>query len=252
MAQRTCEIDGCTGKHRARGMCWQHYKKATGIDRHAITCIVCGMEHQSARRTGKFCSDECRAVEYRVTMRTRDALPAGHPVMTLIAADDRAKRSRIERPKPKPEWRTERECPGCAATFCPLYTSTTVCCSHRCSRKVAKRRRRAREKGALGSWIWSDFMRVARKFNYCCAYCGIKPNRLDPDHVVPLARGGYDSPANLLPACAACNSSKGAMTLNEWAVWRSQRSLPSRVTAWTVGDARYSHLTAALLISPAA
>ena len=126
-------------------------------------------------------------------------------------------------------------------------------CSRSCARRCAKRRRRAREAGARGSWTWSQFMAIAKKFDYCCAYCGVKPERLDPDHVVPLSRGGYDSPSNLLPTCFMCNSSKCAMTLDECDEWRTNRGLEPRATSWVPGDMRYVHLTQALLaISPAA
>jgi 5-methylcytosine-specific restriction endonuclease McrA len=51
-----------------------------------------------------------------------------------------------------------------------------------------------------------------------CAYCG---NRAQAwDHVMPHSRGGKDEPSNLAPACASCNSSKGALTPEEW--WQVQ------------------------------
>lgn len=174
-------------------------------------------------------------------------LPKSHPVMLLINPPKQR-----EPRRPDYSWRTARECPGCACWFTPLYTPTVVMCSLRCSRRVHRRKRRAREHSAQGSWVYSDFMRIARKFGYCCAYCGDKPERLDPDHVVPLSRGGYDSPANLLPACPPCNTDKQAMTLSEWAVWRAERGKPPRVTSWTLGDSRFTHLTQTLVFHGAA
>ncbi len=47
-----------------------------------------------------------------------------------------------------------------------------------------------------------------------CAYCPSEGKTID--HVVPLARGGRDEISNLVPACKACNSSKGAKLLSEW------------------------------------
>lgn len=90
-------------------------------------------------------------------------------------------------------------------------------------------------------------MRVARKFDYCCAYCGTKPDRLDVEHVVPLSKGGPDAVCNLLPTCLACNSDKRDLTLREWAEDRARRGLQPRITTWTAGDPRYTHLTAAAL-----
>lgn len=50
-----------------------------------------------------------------------------------------------------------------------------------------------------------------------CAYCG-GPGPLTIDHVVPRSRGGTDAWENLLPACRACNQTKGNQTPEEWGV----------------------------------
>ena len=47
-----------------------------------------------------------------------------------------------------------------------------------------------------------------------CVYCG-KP-ATSVDHVIALARGGLEIEANLVPACASCNGSKGAKLLQDW------------------------------------
>ncbi|MEU6633832.1 HNH endonuclease [Streptomyces parvus] len=51
-------------------------------------------------------------------------------------------------------------------------------------------------------------------WGYRCAYCGESAEHLD--HVMPLSRGGTDTEDNMVPACAKCNLSKGAKTLEEW------------------------------------
>jgi RHS repeat-associated protein len=49
-----------------------------------------------------------------------------------------------------------------------------------------------------------------------CSYCG-KPTATTSDHVVPYSKGGPTKIENLDPACASCNSSKGAKDLHtEW------------------------------------
>jgi 5-methylcytosine-specific restriction endonuclease McrA len=256
VTQRICSVEGCERTYWARDMCSSHYgtwhKRTFGRNRQAeyftITCIVCGSEHQASRAESKFCSAACKGRHYSETMRTRCKLPVDHPVILLIAAAkaEQAEARRLAK-QPTFAWRTARECPGCACWFTPLYTPNALCCSHRCAKRMARQRRRAREVGARGEFTWAEFMRIARKFNFCCAYCGGKPERLDPDHVVPLSRGGSNTPSNLLPTCAACNSSKGAMTLTEWAAWLESRGMPPRRTTWSGGDLRYTHLTEALL-----
>ena len=49
-----------------------------------------------------------------------------------------------------------------------------------------------------------------------CCYCDAPAEHLD--HVTPLSRGGRDVLSNVVPACADCNLSKGALTLAEWLV----------------------------------
>lgn len=44
-----------------------------------------------------------------------------------------------------------------------------------------------------------------------CAYCGERV-ATTRDHVVPLARGGKDEAANVVPACLPCNVRKGTRT----------------------------------------
>ncbi len=52
-----------------------------------------------------------------------------------------------------------------------------------------------------------------------CTYCGdsVPFNKLHLDHVYPKALGGRDYKSNLKLACIKCNSSKGNLTLPEWA-----------------------------------
>ncbi len=80
-------------------------------------------------------------------------------------------------------------------------------------------RRRARKRGAPGNgytaqqttWLLEHVYTGGR-----CAYCLSYGNRLEWDHVAPLARGGSNHPENLVAACSRCNSSKKAKLLTEW------------------------------------
>ncbi len=52
---------------------------------------------------------------------------------------------------------------------------------------------------------------------YTCQYCDkvLPPGQLTLDHIVPRAKGGKDSWANLVCACGDCNRRKADMSLEE-------------------------------------
>ena len=49
-----------------------------------------------------------------------------------------------------------------------------------------------------------------------CQYCGKLANDGEPDHILPLAKGGNDALENLVWSCKSCNQAKGEKTLREW------------------------------------
>lgn len=57
---------------------------------------------------------------------------------------------------------------------------------------------------------------VLERDNFACRYCGrgAPEHRIDVDHVVPVARGGSNDPANLVAACTSCNAGKAASLLD--------------------------------------
>jgi len=55
--------------------------------------------------------------------------------------------------------------------------------------------------------------RIFRRDGYRCVYCGevFPPETLTLDHVQPKLKGGDRSEGNLVTACRACNTEKGAL-----------------------------------------
>lgn len=55
---------------------------------------------------------------------------------------------------------------------------------------------------------------ILRRDDFTCRYCGAKaPDvSLTIDHVLPVALGGNDEPANLVTACSECNAGKSSST----------------------------------------
>lgn len=236
MAQRTCDMPDCERKHLARGLCSSHYgtwhRKVNGRKRNAdyfpIVCVACGADHLAARRESKYCSELCR--DY-----TRwGARTCAWPRPTR----------RVAKPKPEP-FAEHRECDWCGEGFVARVRSQRFCSSdHKV--KAKRHRRRGQQYGSTSHFTWAEFMHLFVNLDRQCAYCeDLIDGQPDPDHVVPLSRGGSNSITNILPACRLCNSDKRDLLLSEWVVDRERRGLPLRVT--DVTNPRWGHLTDALL-----
>lgn len=73
--------------------------------------------------------------------------------------------------------------------------------------------RKARMKGAEGSYTQKEWEDLCRKYDYRCLCCG-KKKKLTADHVIPISRGGTNTIDNIQPLCATCNSSKNDKTID--------------------------------------
>lgn len=93
--------------------------------------------------------------------------------------------------------------------------------------RAIRHRRRARKLEAGGQ---ATKMQIRARIDYYggyCAYC-LQEGKQVPyehvDHVIPLSKGGSNWPANLRPACAHHNQSKGN---KHPSVWRQSQWVPS-------------------------
>ena len=66
-----------------------------------------------------------------------------------------------------------------------------------------------------GIFTVDDIAALNRRQNERCAHCEAH-GRLEIDHIMPVARGGRNDPANLQLLCLPCNRSKGKKTMDEW------------------------------------
>lgn len=81
-----------------------------------------------------------------------------------------------------------------------------------------KARRRSRLLNASGSHTASDIRKQYRRQKGKCYYCHCKVGKsYHVDHVIPISRGGSNSPENLVIACQSCNQSKKDKLPHEWA-----------------------------------
>lgn len=76
-----------------------------------------------------------------------------------------------------------------------------------------EQRRRTRAKGLVATLTGSQWAGILKAYRYRCAYCGKHVGKLTQDHVIPIVAGGAYSVENIVPACRACNSSKGPRLL---------------------------------------
>lgn len=82
-------------------------------------------------------------------------------------------------------------------------------------RRLIDHTRRARHAQAEGHYTAAEWRDLVHAHGARCAYCG-NAGPLQVDHRVPLARGGGNSIANILPACGDCNRRKHLMTEDEF------------------------------------
>lgn len=255
---KTCTVDGCVKPHLALGRCRSHYRahrRELGLDNqpHAtprlVACIVCGteVERYVSKRRMPTCSNRCRR---DLTFGVSQPLPEWHM----------ARWTGKSSPWSPPQRRARFV--GCTCAECGSHflgdreafwsQQEDTYCSGRCQARRSRRRRRAREHGRENHWRWVDLIGLWLTFDRCCAYCQ-QPTigQPDPDHVVPLSRGGQDVIGNLLPACRSCNCDKSDLTLAEWQVDRERRGLAPRTYEWHQDDSRFLHLMPQQVTGPA-
>ena len=81
--------------------------------------------------------------------------------------------------------------------------------THEEQRRSYVETRRARLLDQDGGFTASNWMEKISLYDNCCAYCGIRVEHLEQDHIIPLSKGGLHSWDNVVPACITCNRKKG-------------------------------------------
>ena len=72
-----------------------------------------------------------------------------------------------------------------------------------------QQKRRTEKTKAGGSYTSAQWVSLCDEYYKKCLRCG-KKNKLTPDHVIPVSKGGTSNIENIQPLCGPCNSSKGA------------------------------------------
>jgi 5-methylcytosine-specific restriction endonuclease McrA len=73
--------------------------------------------------------------------------------------------------------------------------------------------RRARLSGG-GVVTIEEWEQIKAHYGYRCLCCGATQVPLEPDHVVPIARGGLNAADNIQPLCVPCNRIKFTKTID--------------------------------------
>lgn len=236
-----CSEPGCENpRNGAKGLCKTHYNRTLPNRHRTITkkCDTCGRDcikyDQAQRYANTFCSLLCR--DYFRYGPTSSSYPLKRPQAS-------AKRKREPVQPTLPGTLVAGNCFDCGEAFVAITTTGQAkYCSERCERRVSARRRRAREHSSFGEYTYTQVARLYIAQGRTCAYCQRPASGLpEPEHVIPLSRGGRNDTRNLVAACHLCNADKGDMTPSEWQQDRARRGLPPV----TIDGPAFAHLAAA-------
>lgn len=215
----------------------------------ASMCAHCGAEFSPYRPQNRYCSKRCYHRAYYEANKAKWETPE-------MRARARANaRKTYERRKSDDDWMASRAashrrwyeenaveraaqvrayyrktkkpttCRQCGKPFLSFDGKRGIC-SDECRLERARQASRAteaRRRAALSfRYTQRDIDRLLNRHRGLCAYCG-ENDATEIDHVVPIARGGVDGIANLLPSCMACNRAKTDKLLSEWRHGRKRR-----------------------------
>lgn len=228
-----CKRPGCERPVDSRGLCKGHWRQL--FECYPTECEACGKTYFTTRRNGRACSLECR---WFISPQTVKSLPipwaecrlCGRWFVTharrrycepcrgrgVKAVRQRAysARCRIQRRhdglarKGRPMVFPCQECGATIDTRGP-DDRRRLFCSPGCGRRFHKRLRRARLKGARVERV--GLAEIAERDGWRCHLCRrrVRPSQATLDHLIPLARGGDHSEANVALAHWVCNVRRG-------------------------------------------
>lgn len=228
-----CSVAGCDVRTKAKGLCLRHYQRmrihgdvgATlghDVDLSADrVCLACGADISGKRSNAVYCNRPCKARGPRLYPE-RSTLRVPEGGLPARGTPERAERDRAVARERYAQDPTRKK--NAALAYYERNQEARAQYARDWRLENPHRRRTQHDRRHLkivgnpgycpfGRQEWE---RLLRRHDYCCAYCGIRPDRLQQDHVVPIARGGRHAIANILPACTTCNARKNDLLLMEW------------------------------------
>ena len=73
-------------------------------------------------------------------------------------------------------------------------------------------------------------LKVFKRDNYTCVYCGKRGGNLEVDHVKPFSKGGSEKLNNLVTSCQKCNRQKRDKSLLEFLEWKVKNNATKEST----------------------
>lgn len=192
---KICSEEGCDSKHRAKGLCQSHYKKAVYKE---------NKDYFKAKSLSWYYDNLEDAKKSRKQWREQHKESVASKKKAYYEANKDADKERrrayskansqatVERVR---QWRRANPEAKKAAQDRRRYPSDISLSVEERSQAVAQR--------------------VELK-NYPCVYCGEYAEIMHIDHATPLSKGGLDVAGNLLSSCQNCNLRKHTKTAEEF------------------------------------
>lgn len=212
---RVCEVGFCTDGPKAKGLCNRHYQQLRRMSREevlaqasdAFACEFCGTSLARKRSNARFCNRTCKMAGWHVANRATTEGKSSEQVRNKARYAGEALRRRSE-----------------ARAYYHLNAAQRRAYAVQWRRENPHRRRDQRDRRAelmlsnpgfvpFGDAEWQVMLRI---YGHRCAYCGLRADVLEKDHIVPLTRGGRHAIGNIAPACKSCNISKYDRLLVDW------------------------------------
>lgn len=158
------------------------------------TCRVCNMPEKVKTKTGPATCPECRRKKYLVVKRRYQQSPKGKSTA----------RAREERKDVKAKRNQFAASPQGIANQ-KKYRASAKGKANQAKRSANYRSHLSNAEGMVTAEQWIE---IVERHKSRCYYCHKKIYNPTMDHVIPLSKGGRNSPENIVPACLSCNCKK--------------------------------------------
>lgn len=188
---------------------------------HTVSCRVCAAaftvsRYRFVRSMYRYCSKKCDGIARTKQIEVRCSTCGTAFMRRRDKASGRIYCSRVcqsagnRRPGP---WSENVDVDARRAYFRAYYQANSEKLRERSAASMRRNRptrnRLQQMRRAGGTITQAEWDAILRAHDGRCAHCR-SHEKIQMDHIVPVARGGLTVVGNLQPLCAKCNRSKGA------------------------------------------